>query len=210
VKTLDELAPDDAVFTCDVGLPTVWAARYLRMNGRRRLVGSFWHGSMANALPQALGATFVDPARPVVCLSGDGGLSMLFGELLSLGQLQRPVKVIVFNNGVLGFVQLEQIAAGLLPAAVDLANPDFSAVARAIGLFALRAERPEQVRPMIQQILAHPGPALLDVPVARQELAMPPSLERSQIEGFGLWVVKAVLSGRGDEIVDLAHTNLFR
>lgn len=210
VKTLDELAPDDAVFTCDVGLPTVWAARYLRMNGRRRLVGSFWHGSMANALPQALGATFVDPARPVVCLSGDGGLSMLFGELLSLGQLQRPVKVIVFNNGVLGFVQLEQIAAGLLPAAVDLANPDFSAVARAIGLFALRAERPEQVRPMLQQILAHPGPALLDVPVARQELAMPPSLERSQIEGFGLWVVKAVLSGRGDEIVDLAHTNLFR
>lgn len=209
-KLLDELVGNDAVFTCDVGLPTVWAARYLRMNGRRRLLGSFWHGSMANALPQAIGASYVEPGRPVVCLSGDGGLAMLFGELLTLRQLERPVKVVVFDNGALGFVRWEQMAAGLLPTDVDLTNPDFAAVARAMGIWAGRAERPEQLRPMLAEALAHPGPALVDVVVARQELAMPPTLARAQVEGFGLWLIKAVLSGRGDEVVDLAHVNLFR
>jgi pyruvate dehydrogenase (quinone) len=210
VRVLDELAAGDGIFTCDVGLPTVWAARYLRMNGRRRLIGSFWHGSMANALPQALGASYAEPSRQVVSLSGDGGLAMLFGELLTLAQSKRPVKVVVFNNGVLGFVRLEQIAAGFLPSAVDLANPDFAAVARALGLLGVRADRPEEVRPKLAEVLSYPGPALLDVAISRQELAMPPTLDRAQVEGFGLWLLKAVLSGRGDEIVDLAHVNLFR
>lgn len=210
VRVLDELATRDAVFTCDVGLPTVWAARYLRMNGRRRLLGSFWHGTMANALPQALGATFAAPGRQVVSLSGDGGLAMLFGELLTLRQTGAPVKVIVFNNGSLGFVRLEQMSAGFLETAVDLSNPDFSAVARTVGLLGLRAERPEQVRPMISELLGHDGPGLLDVVVSNQEIAMPPTLDRAVVRGFGLWLVKAVLSGKGDEIVDLAQVNLFR
>lgn len=210
VKVLDQLAASDAVFTCDVGLPTVWAARYLRMNGRRRMLGSFWHGTMANALPQAMGATFAAPGRQVVSLSGDGGLAMMFGELLTLQQLHLPVKVVVFNNGALGFVRLEQISAGFLTSGVDLANPDFSSIANTLGLRGLRAELPEQVKPMISELLAHPGPALLDVVVSNQEVAMPPTLERSVVKGFGLWLLKAVLSGRGDEIVDLAKVNLFR
>ncbi len=209
-RVLDELARDDAVFACDVGLPTVWAARYLRMNGRRRLLGSFWHGSMANALPQAIGAQRACPDRPVISLSGDGGIAMLLGELLTLRQLDLPVKVIVFNNGTLGFVELEQKSAGFINAGVDLVNPDFSQVAAAAGLAAFRAESPEEVRPKLAQMFATPGPALLDAVVARQEIAMPPTLERAMVKGFGLWLVKAVLSGRGDEIVDLARVNLFR
>ena len=210
VKVLDELARDDAIFTCDVGLPTVWAARYLTFGGRRRLLGSFWHGSMANALPQAIGAQGAAPDRQVVSLSGDGGIAMLLGEILTLHQLALPVKVIVFDNSALGFVELEQKSAGFLDAGVDLANPDFAEVARAAGLLGLRATAPEEVRPRIEELLAHPGPGLLDVVVARQEVAMPPSIERSVVKGFGLWLIKAVLSGRGDEIVDLAKVNLFR
>ena len=209
VKVLDELAKDDAVITCDVGLPTVWAARYVRFGGQRRLLGSFWHGSMANALPQAIGAQCAAPDRQVVSLSGDGGLSMLLGELLTLRQLELPVKVIVFDNRSLGFVQLEQMAAGFLEAGVDLTNPDFAALANSAGLLGLRAQTPEEVRPAITRLLSHPGPALLDAVVARQEVVMPPSLKRAVVKGFGLWLIKAVLSGRGDEIVDLAKVNLF-
>lgn len=210
VRVLDQLAARDAIFTCDVGLPTVWAARYLRMNGHRRLLGSFWHGSMANALPQAMGASFANSDRQVVSLSGDGGLAMLFGELLTLRQNNIPVKVIVFNNGVLGFVRLEQMSVGLLDTAIDLTNPDFSSIANTVGILGLRAERPDQVGPLMSELLNHPGPALLDVVVSRQEVAMPPSLNRSIVEAFGLWLIKAVLSGRGDEVVDLAKVNLFR
>lgn len=210
VRLLDGLASADAVFTCDVGLPTIWAARYLRMNGRRRLLGSFWHGTMANALPQAIGAKYAEPGRQVVSLSGDGGLAMLFGELLTLRQLQLPVKVIVFNNGSLGLVRLEQMIAGFLETGVDLTNPNFASVANAVGILGLRAELPDEVGPKIAELLAHTGPALLDVVVSHDEVAMPPSLERSVVKGFSVWLIKAVLSGRGDEIVDLAKVNLFR
>ncbi len=209
-RVLDELAPDDAIFTCDVGLPTVWAARYLRLGGRRRLVGSFWHGSMANALPQAIGAQRAFPDRRVISLSGDGGLSMLLGELLTLRQVDLPVKIVVFDNRSLGFVQLEQKSAGFLESGVDLVNPNFAELASSAGLLGLRAERPEEVRPMLGEMLAHPGPALLDAVVARQEIVMPPTIEPSMVKGFGLWLIKAILSGRGDEIVDLAKVNLFR
>lgn len=209
-RVLDEAAADDAVFACDVGTPTIWAARYLRMNGKRRLLGSFSHGSMANALPQAMGAQLAYPGRQVVTLSGDGGLAMLLGDLLSLKQLEVPVKLVVFNNSSLGFVELEMKAAGILDYATELNNPDFAKLAEAAGLLGLRAEDPADVRPMIERALAHPGPALVDVVVNRQELAMPPTIDVSQALGFSLYAIKAVLSGRGDEVIDLARTNLFR
>ena len=209
-RVLDEVAAEDAVFACDVGTPTIWAARYLRMNGKRRLLGSFAHGSMANALPQAIGAQLAYPGRQVVTLSGDGGLAMLLGDLLSLKQLDAPVKLVVFNNGSLGFVELEMKAAGLLDFATDLSNPNFAKLAEAAGLLGLRAEDPADVRPMIEQALAHPGSALVDVVVNRQELAMPPTIDVAQAVGFSLYMIKAVLSGRGDEVIDLARTNLFR
>ena len=209
-RVLDELAATDAIFSCDVGTPTIWAARYLKMNGKRRLLGSFNHGSMANALPQAIGAQVSHPGRQVVTLSGDGGLAMLMGDLLSLRQLQLPVKVIVFKNDALAFVELEMKAAGILDFATDLDNPDFAKMAEAAGLLGLTAETPDQVRPMITQALKHEGPALVEVVVDRQELVMPPTISLEQMAGFSLFMLKAVLSGRGDEVIDLARINLSR
>jgi pyruvate dehydrogenase (quinone) len=210
VRVLDELAAKDAIFSCDVGTPTIWAARYLTMNGQRRLLGSFNHGSMANALPQAIGAQVSHPGRQVVSLSGDGGLAMLMGDLLSLQQLQLPVKVIVFKNDSLAFVELEMKAAGVLDFGTDLHNPNFAKMAEAAGLLGLTADTPDQVRPMLTQALTHDGPALVEVRVSRQELSMPPTITLEQMTGFSLFMLKAVLSGRGDEIVDLAKINLFR
>jgi pyruvate dehydrogenase (quinone) len=209
-KILSEVAADDAIFSCDVGTPTVWAARYLQMNGKRRLLGSFSHGSMANALPQAIGAQEAFPERQVIALSGDGGLSMLMGDLLSLRQLKLPVKIVVFNNSALSFVELEMKAAGILDYGTDLVNPDFSKLSEVVGMLGLRAEAPEQVRPMLIQALSHNGPALVDVVVNRQELSIPPSITAEVMKGFTLYMIKAVLNGRGDEVVDLARTNLFR
>jgi len=209
-RQLDELADADAIFSCDVGTPTIWAARYLKMNGKRRLLGSFSHGSMANALPQAIGAQMTYPGRQVISMSGDGGLAMLMGDLLSLRQLELPVKVIVFKNDALAFVELEMKAAGILDFATDLHNPDFAKIAEAAGLLGLTAESSDQVRPMIAQALKHNGPALVEVLVHRQELSMPPTITLEQMTGFSLFALKAVLSGRGDEIVDLAKVNLLR
>jgi pyruvate dehydrogenase (quinone) len=210
VRVLDELAAEDAIFTCDVGTPTIWAARYLTMNGKRRLLGSFNHGSMANALPQAIGAQVSHPGRQVASLSGDGGLAMLLGDLLSLRQLGAPVKIIVFKNESLAFVELEMKAAGVVEFGTDLKNPDFAKLAEAAGLLGLTAETPDQVRPMIAEALAHDGPALVEVVVSRQELSMPPTISFEQAKGFSLFALKAVLSGRGDEIVDLAKVNILR
>jgi len=209
-RTIDEFASEDAIFTCDVGTPTIWAARYLTMNGKRRLLGSFAHGSMANALPQAIGAQVSHPDRQVISMSGDGGIAMLMGDLLSLRQLRMPVKVVVFNNGALAFVELEMKAAGIMDFATDLHNPNFARMAEAAGLLGLRAESPEEVAPMMEQALKHDGPALLEVLVSRQELSMPPTITVDQVKGFGLFMLKAVLSGRGDEVVDLAKVNVFR
>ncbi|MGI0018489.1 MAG: ubiquinone-dependent pyruvate dehydrogenase [Nitrosotalea sp.] len=209
-KIINELATDDAIFTCDVGTPTIWAARYLQMNGKRRLLGSFSHGSMANALPQAIGAQQAFPGRQVISFSGDGGLSMLMGDLISLKQLNLPVKVVVFNNGALSFVELEMKAAGILTYGTDLVKTDFSKIAEAVGILGLRAEKPEQIRPMLVQAFEHNGPALVDVAVNRQELLIPPSINLEVIKGFTLYMIKAVLNGRGDEVIDLAKTNLFR
>src|ERR1700727_4009301 len=210
VRTLDELASDDAIISCDVGTPTIWAARYLTMNGKRRLLGSFNHGSMANALPQAIGAQVSHPGRQVVALSGDGGLAMLMGDLLSLRQLDAPVKIIVFKNESLAFVELEMKAAGIIDFGTDLKDPDFARLADAAGLLGLTAETPGDVRPMIAQALEHNGPALVEVPVSRQELSMPPTITLDQARGFSLFALKVVLNGRADEIVDLAKVNLLR
>ncbi len=209
-RVLDELAAKDAIFSCDVGTPTIWAARYLTMNGKRRLLGSFTHGSMASALPQAIGAQVSHPGRQVISLSGDGGLAMLMGDLLSLRQLQLPVKLIVFKNDALAFVELEMKAAGILEFATDLHNPNFAKMAEAAGLLGLTAATADQVRPMIIQALKYDGPALVEVIVSRQELFMPPKLSLEQMASFGLFMLKAVLSGHGDEIIDLARINLYR
>ncbi|MEG8046540.1 ubiquinone-dependent pyruvate dehydrogenase [Sphingomonas aerolata] len=206
-RVVSDLASDDAVFACDVGTPTVWAARYLEMNGRRRLIGSFNHGSMANALPQAIGAQAAYPGRQVVSLSGDGGLAMLMGDLLTVRQLGLPVKIIVFNNGTLGFVEMEMKAAGMIETGVALDNPDFAAMARAIGLHGVRVTDPGEVEAGVREVLAHPGPALLDAVTARTELSMPPKITLEQMKGFTLYMAKAVMSGRGDLIVELGKTN---
>ena len=183
-KIINDVAAHDAIFTCDVGTPTLWAARYLQMNGSRRLLGSFSHGSMANALPQAIGAQEAFPKRQVICLSGDGGFSMLMGDFLSLRQLKLPVKIVVFNNGALSFVELEMKAAGILTHGTSLIDTDFSKLAEAAGILGFRAERPEQVKPMLNQAIEHDGPALMDVVVNRQELLIPPSINLEQIRGF--------------------------
>jgi pyruvate dehydrogenase (quinone) len=209
-KILNEAAAEDAIFTVDVGTPVIWAARYLAMNGKRRLLSSFNHGSMANALPQAIGAQISHPGRQVVTLSGDGGFSMLMGDLLSLRQLNLPVKMVVFNNGSLGFVELEMKATGFVNHGTDLVNPDLAGIATAAGVLGLHVDDPEQIQPALEQAFAHNGPALVDVAVNRQELAMPPSLKLDQIVDFNLYVIRAILNGRGDEIIDLARTNLFR
>ena len=209
-KLLSEHASDDAVFTFDVGTTTIWAARYLKMNGKRRMIGSLSHGSMANALPQAIGAQAAFPGRQVISMSGDGGFAMLMGDFLTLAQQKLPVKIVIFNNHVLGFVALEMKAAGFLELGTRLENPNFAAMAAAAGVHALRVEDPGKLADAIQDILAHDGPALLDVVTNTQELAMPPKIEFEQMKGFSLWALRAVMNGRGDEIIDVARTNLLR
>src|ERR1700738_3138895 len=209
-KLLSGAAAEGGIFTCDVGTPSIWAARYLKMNGKRRLLGSFNHGSMANAMPQAIGAQAAFPGRQVISLSGDGGFTMLMGDLLTLTQMELPIKVVVFHNAKLSFVDLEMKAAGYLPTGVDLKNPDFAKMAEAVGILGIRVEDPADLEQAISRALAHRGPALLDVMTSPQELAMPPKIELEQAYGFGLFMLKAVLSGRGSEVVELAKTNLFR
>ena len=209
-KVVDQLASEDAVFSCDVGTPTIWAARYLTMNGQRRLLGSFSHGSMANALPQAIGAQATFPDRQVITFSGDGGLAMLMGELLTLKQLNLPVKIVVFNNSSLAFVELEMKAAGVLEFGTELDNPSFADIAQAAGLFGVRVEYPEELEGAVKKAFEYDGPALIDVVTSRQELSMPPTIKLEQAVGFSLYMAKAVLSGRGNEVIDLAKTNLFR
>ncbi len=205
---IDRLAADDAVFTADVGTPCIWAARYLRMNGRRRLIGSFNHGSMANALPQGIGAQASHPGRQVITLSGDGGVSMLLGELITLRQQHLPVKVVVFNNGALSFVELEMKAAGVVTYGTDLDNPDFAGIARAAGLFGARVEKASELEDALRAAFGHDGAALVDVRTDRHELSLPPKLSYGEIKGFTLYATRTVLSGAGEELVDLAKTNL--
>ncbi|MFZ0869727.1 MAG: ubiquinone-dependent pyruvate dehydrogenase [Rhodanobacter sp.] len=205
-KVISDLADEDAIITCDVGEPTVWAARYLRVNGKRRLVGSFLHGSMANAMPQAIGAQIAYPGRQVISMSGDGGFSMLMGDLLTVRQSKLPVKIVVFNNGLLGFVDIEMKAGGFLPVGTHLDNPSFAKVAEAVGIYGVRVEDPAQLADALKQAFAHDGPALIDVVTNPLELIMPPKIKLEQAKGFSVWMMKAVLNGQANEIVELART----
>ncbi len=209
-RVVGEQAADDAIFTCDVGLPTVWAARHVPMKKGRRLIGSFWHGSMANALAQAIGAQAAAPGRQVISLSGDGGFTMLMGDLLSLKQLNLPVKVIVFNNGTLGFIELEQKSTGFLPIGTAFENPDFAKMAEAVGIKGIRITDPAEVGRGIAEALAHDGPVVVDAVVARMELSMPPKVTTDMAKGFTLYMLRAVLNGRMDELIELAQTNIKR
>lgn len=209
-RLIDQLAAEDAIFTCDVGTPTVWAARYLTMNGQRRLLGSFVHGSMASAVPQAIGAQASHRMRQVIALAGDGGLAMMLGDLLTIRQLKLPIKIVVFNNSSLAFVELEMKAAGIVNYGTTLDNPNLANLATAAGLHGIRVEQPNDLEDALQTAFQVPGPALVEVLVNRQELSMPPSVTFEQAKGFSLWAAKSVLSGRGDEVLDLAKTNLFQ
>ena len=208
-KAISDHAAEDAIFTCDVGLPTVWAARYLAMNGKRRLIGSFWHGSMANAMAQTIGAQAAFPGRQVISLSGDGGFTMLMGDFLSLVQLGLPVKVVVFNNSALGFIEIEQKSSGFLDFGTSFKNPNFAAMAEASGVRGIRIEDPSDVDEGITAALAHDGPVLVNAVVTRMVLPIPPAITVEMAKGFTLYMVKAVFSGRADDLVDLARTNLW-
>ncbi len=205
---VNRLAAEDAVFTADVGTPCIWAARYLRMNGSRRLIGSFNHGSMANALPHAIGAQASHPGRQVVSLSGDGGVAMLLGELITLRQQHLPVKVVVFNNGALSFVELEMKAAGIVTYGTDLDNPDFAGIARAVGLFGARVEKAGELDDALRAAFEHDGAALVEVLTDRHELALPPKISYGELKGFSLYATRTILSGGGDELVELTKSNL--
>jgi pyruvate dehydrogenase (quinone) len=209
-RVVSDLAEHDAIFSCDVGTPIAWTARYLKMNGRRRLVGSFNHGSMANAMLHALGAQAAFPQRQVISLSGDGGFTMMMGEFVTLLQTGLPVKIVVLNNGTLGFVELEMKASGFLDSGCDLKNPSFAAMAQAMGIKGIRVERPQDLPTAVGEVLEHKGPALLDVVSARQELVMPPTTTLDEAHKFGLFMLKAVLDGRAGQLIDLAKVNLTR
>ncbi|SOE87299.1 pyruvate dehydrogenase (quinone) [Burkholderia sp. YR290] len=209
-RLVSQLAADDAIFTCDVGTPTAWTARYLKLNGRRRLIGSFNHGSMANAMLHAIGAQAAHRGRQVISMSGDGGFTMMMGEFITLVQAELPVKVIVLNNGTLGFVEIEMRAAGFVDSGCDLVNPNFARMAEAVGVKGIRVEKPQELEGALTAALAHDGPALVDVVSARQELIMPPKTTIHEAWHFGLFMMKAVMDGRGTELIDLAKVNLTR
>jgi pyruvate dehydrogenase (quinone) len=205
--TVNELAAQDAVFTVDTGMCAVWGARYLEAAKNRRIIGSFNHGSMANALPQAIGAQTAYPGRQVISFSGDGGLAMLMGELLTVAQYQLPLKIVLFDNHRLGMVQLEQEAAGLPHYGVELKNPNFAALADAIGLTGLRVEDPAQVRPALEKALATKGPVLVDVVTDPNVLSMPPKATIQQAKGFALAMTKMAFTGELEDVTDTVMAN---
>ena len=205
--TFSRLAADDAIFTCDVGTPTVWAARYLQMKKGRRLLGSFNHGSMACAMPLAIGAQSTYPGRQVISLSGDGGFSMLMGDLLTIRQYKLPVKIVIFNNGLLGFVALEMKVQGYPPFATDLDNPDFADMAKAIGIKGILVTAPDALPAAVAEALAHDGPVILDVHVNPSELSMPPTIGVDQARGFGLYMWRQIMDGDAKEVVETIRTN---
>ncbi|WP_330172865.1 pyruvate dehydrogenase [Streptomyces sp. NBC_01498] len=207
-SVLDELADDDAVFTVDTGMCNVWAARYLTPNGRRRVIGSFSHGSMANALPQAIGAQFTDRERQVVSMSGDGGFAMLMGDFLTLVQYDLPVKIVLFDNSALGMVELEMMVAGLPAYGTTNRNPDFAAVARAAGAFGVRVEKPKHLAGALKDAFRHPGPALVDVVTDPHALSIPPKIRADMVQGFALSAGKMVLDGGVGRMVQMARSNL--
>lgn len=207
-SVLDDLAADDAVFTVDTGMNNVWAARYITPNGKRRVIGSFSHGSMANALPQAIGAQLPERDRQVVAMAGDGGFSMLMGDFLTLVQLNLPVKVVLFNNSSLGMVELEMLVGGLPAFGTTNQNPDFAAVARACGAYGVRVEKPKQLAGALKDAFKHDGPALVDVVTDPNALSIPPKIKAEMVTGFALSASKMVLDGGVGKMLQMARSNL--
>jgi pyruvate dehydrogenase (quinone) len=207
-SVLNEVADTDAIFTVDTGMPAVWAARYLKMTRNRRLIGSFNHGSMANAMPQAIGAQLAYPKRQVISMSGDGGFTMLMGDLLTLVQHELPVKLLVYNNGALGMVKLEMRVAGYEDFGVDVKNPDFAKMAEAAGLRGFRVEDSRDLKGSLEAAFRHDGPALLDVVTNPNALALPPKIDAKEVAGYGLYFAKQTLHGRLFESIDELKGNL--
>ena len=205
---LSEIAADDAIFTADTGMCNVWSSRYIRATKDRRLIGSFTHGSMANALPQAIGAQLCYPGRQVIAMAGDGGLAMLMGDLLTVTQYGLPIKIVVFNNSALGMVKLEMEVDGIPDYQTDLKNPNFAKLAEAIGMMGVRIENPADLSSGLKQALQHSGPALIDVVTDPNALSLPSHIEADQVVGFAIAMGKLVLAGGIDEVVDTIETNI--
>ncbi|MCM6776385.1 pyruvate dehydrogenase [Nocardia sp. CDC159] len=205
---LDDVAAEDAIFTVDTGMGNVWAARYLTPNGRRRVIGSFRHGSMANALPHAIGAQLAHPDRQVVSISGDGGLSMLMGDLLTVALYDLPVKIVVFNNASLGMVKLEMLVDGYPDFGTDHPAVDFSAIAAGCGIPSVRVEKPTEIRDALTAALGRPGPALIELITDPNALSIPPKITAAQVRGFALAAGRTVLDGGVGKMIELARTNL--
>lgn len=206
-NTLDQLADHNAIFTVDTGMCCVWGARYIHGTGQRRMIGSFNHGSMANAMPQAIGAALACPDRQVIALAGDGGISMLLGDLATIAQYKLPIKIIVFNNRSLGMVKLEMEVMGLPDWQTDMHNPDFALVAQAMGIRGIKVNDPDQVEQALREALLHNGPVLLDVMTDPNALAMPPKVEFQQMKGMSLAMSKLILNGQMGEVWDTIKAN---
>lgn len=209
-ELIDKYATDDAVLCADVGSAMVWACRHFNTNGKRRTVISLKHGTMANAMPQALGVQKAFPNRQVITLSGDGGISMLLGDLLTTIQEKLPIKIIVLNNSSLNFVELEQKVEGLVNHYTDLQNPNFAKVAESMGLFSIRVDDSDLLEAAMQSFLTHSGPALLDVKTSTDELVMPPEIKASQVIGMALYSMKASLSGKIGDVMNLLVDNFIK
>jgi pyruvate dehydrogenase (quinone) len=205
---LSEVAAPDAIFTADTGMCNVWSARHIKATKDRRMIGSFNHGSMANALPQAIGAQCAFPGRQVISMSGDGGLAMLLGDLLTITQYNLPIKVLLFDNGALWMVKLEMETSGFPDFQTDLKNPNFAKLAEAIGMMGVRIENPSDVTSGIKKALQHPGPAIIDVVTDPNALSIPSHADRSQAVGFALAMGKMVLSGNIEEVVATIEGNI--
>lgn len=204
---INELTTDNAIFTVDTGMTCVWGARFISGTGKRQMLGSFNHGSMANAMPMAIGAALSHPEQQVIALCGDGGLSMLLGDLATINQYQLPVKIIVFNNRALGMVKLEMEVAGLPDNETNMVNPDFAAIAEAMGFKGMNVHKPEEVWNAVEFALAHPGPILLNVFTNPNALAMPPKVDFDQMVGMAKSMSKLMLGGKMQEVLDTIKSN---
>lgn len=208
MSEISRQAAHNAVFTVDTGMTCVWAARYLKATGERSMLGSFNHGSMANALPQAIGGAFSCPGRQVWALCGDGGFSMSMGDLATIAQYRLPIKVIIFNNRALGMVKLEMEVAGLPDWQTDMQNPDFAMVARAMGIRGLTVGHPDEVETAIAEIIHTEGPILVNMLTDPNALAMPPKVELGQMVGFTKSMSKLMMMGRTKEVKDIIESNI--
>ena len=204
---IDKLATHNAIFTVDTGMCCVWAARYLKATGKRSMVGSFTHGSMANAMPHAIGAALACPDRQVVAMCGDGGISMMLGDLATIKQYDLPIKIIVFNNRSLGMVKLEMEVAGLPDSETDMINPDFALVAQAMGIKSMTINDPENLESALQEAFLFNGPILVNVMTDPNALAMPPKIEFKMMKGMALSMTKLMLGGKFDEVLNTVKSN---